>query len=163
MLGERSSWRKCAGGVKNGGRVSPERWCAMSGDNSLGDWAQAFASFHDRHRGADGKKLKFTGVFNTHMEAFIMEPEVPLDWRVLAAIWRYSWGNNSDFAIQKIGGNRIGQQDLADMLVTDKRRISDAVVLLRALNYVKPDTGHLLYPIDNPAIPSQEQAPHSPG
>lgn len=82
------------------------------------------------------------------------EPAIPLEWRFLAGIWRYAWGNNSDFAVDRIGGKQIGQHEFAIMFGVDKRRISDRAVVLRRLDYLKPDTGHMLYPVD---APNQEQ------
>lgn len=117
------------------------------------DWALAFAEFHARHRDVKGKKLVFTAIFNAAMDAFIMCPEVPLVWRVLAWIWRHSWGNSSDFCVDGIGGDPLGQQACADQFGVDKRRVHDCVALLRGLNFILPPNGHKLYPIDDPSQP----------
>jgi hypothetical protein len=63
----------------------------MSGGNGDNEWAGLFASFHARHRDPEEKKLKFTIIFNTAIESLMANPEVPLEWRVLAFIWRRSW------------------------------------------------------------------------
>jgi hypothetical protein len=129
----------------------------VSGDSPNGtEWAVVFASFHARHRDKDGRKLKFTAVFNAAMDAFIGASEIPLEWRVLAWIWRYSWGNDSDWCVDKIGGEAIGQQACADFFGVDKQRVNDAVMVLRTLNFVAPKTGHKLVPVDDP---SQYESP----
>ena len=115
------------------------------------DWGLAFAEFHARHRDVKGRKLVFTAIFNTSMEAFIACPEVPLVWRVLAWIWRYAWGNDSDYCVDKIGGSPLGQQACADHFQVDKRRVHDCVALLRGLNFILPANGHKLYPVDDPS------------
>lgn len=124
-----------------------------------GDWAQVFASFHDRHRDGKGRKLKFTLVFNVTMEAFIGNPEVPIEWRVLAFIWRHSWGNASDTVVDKIGANAcpLRQNDIASRLGVPHRRISESVILLREMNYLASDTGYLIQPIEDPTLNSGEQ------
>lgn len=120
----------------------------MSGGNNNKEWAAIFASFHARHHDPEGKKLQFTVVFNTAIESLISNSQVPIEWRVLAFIWRMSWGHSSDFAVDSIGGKRIGQTVCAEALHVDKRRVSDAVVLLRGMGYLLPGTGHALYPSD---------------
>jgi hypothetical protein len=131
------------------------------------DWALAFADFHARHRDVKGRKLVFTAVFNAAMEAFIMCPEVPLVWRVLAWIWRLSWGNDSDYCVDDIGGSPMGQQACADHFGVKKQRVHDCVVLLRELNFVLPPDGHKLYPVDDPTrnAPQSDSAENvkSPG
>src|SRR5436305_1244180 len=122
----------------------------MGSNGSGPDWVQAFAEFHKRHRDKNGKKLVFTAVFNAAMDAFISCAEVPLVWRVLAWIWRHSWGNDSDYCVDAIGGKPIGQQACADEFDIEKQRISDCVATLRVLYFVLPSTGHKLYPVDDP-------------
>jgi len=77
-------------------------------------WSDLFASFHSRHRDPKGKRLTFTVVFNTAIESLMVKSEVPLEWRVLAFIWRMSWGHSSDFAVDRIGGKQIGQTRCAE-------------------------------------------------
>jgi hypothetical protein len=117
------------------------------------DWALAFAEFHARHRDVKGKKLVFTAIFNAAMDAFITCSEVPLVWRVLAWIWRCSWGKDSDYCVDGIGGSPLGQQACADQFGVDKRRVHDCVTILRQLNFVLPPDGHKLYPVDDPTNP----------
>lgn len=124
----------------------------MTATNGNGpDWAATFAEFHRRHRDVDGKKLVFTAIFNAAMDAFILCAEVPLVWRVLALIWRYSWGNSSDYCVDQIGGEFLGQKAFAKKLGVDNRRVNDCVALLRDLYFVLPGHGHKLYPVDDPA------------
>lgn len=115
------------------------------------EWARIFSDFHDRHRDSKDKKLKYVAVFNAAMDAFINCPDVPLMWRLLALIWRTSWGNSSDFCVEEIGGRPIGQRGLAERLEVDARRINDSISDLRLLNFVEPATGHRVYPIDDPS------------
>jgi len=124
-----------------------------------GNWSRLFTEFHARHRDANGKKLKFTAVFNTHMEVFIRESEVPLEWRFLAWIWRHAWGNNSDYAVKDISGAQLRQADFADEARVEKQRVSDAAVLLRGLNFLVTGTGQKLYPVDDP---TQKPPPSGP-
>ena len=131
----------------------------MAAPNNGPDWAAAFAEFHGRHRDVKGRKLVFTAIFNAAMESFIACPEVPLVWRVLAWIWRYSWGNDSDYCVDGIGGNSLGQQGCANHFGLDKRRVHDCVTLLRDLNFVLPPDGHKLYPVDDPSNPSKDTHP----
>src|ERR1035438_1248065 len=126
----------------------------MSGGNGNNEWTDLFASFHARHRDSAGKKLRFTAIFNTAIESLMANSEAPLEWRVLALIWRMSWGHNSDYAVDAIGGNRIGQTVCAGALRVDKRRVSDAVVLLRGMGYLLPGNGQALYPSD--CLPSAD-------
>lgn len=129
-----------------------------------GDWAQRFSEFHERHKDLTGrKKLAFTAIFNATMDAYIACPDVPLDWRLLAYVWRYSWGNSSDHCVEKIGGAAIGQQHLAQSFQVDKRRVSDAITNLRILNFVRAKTGHRIVPVDDPSAPTAESpAPSGP-
>lgn len=125
------------------------------------DWAALFAEFHARHVDTRGKKLKFVIVFNASMEFFIGCREVPLMWRILAWIWRYSWGNNSDHCVDKIGGTAIGQQACAGAFQVDKRRINQCVGELRVLNFVHVKTGHRLKPVDDPGnVLAESPAPN---
>ena len=93
---------------------------------------------------------------------FISCPEVPLLWRVLAWIWRHSWGNSSDFCVDKIGGKPQGQQECADEFGVAKQRINDCVSLLRDLYFVLPSARYMLYPVDDPAHLREEKANASP-
>ena len=122
--------------------------------NGNKEWAEIFANFHARHRDPEGKRLQYTIVFNTAIESLMVNSEVPLEWRVLAFIWRMSWGYSSDFAVDSIGGKRIGQTVCAEALHVDKRRVSDAVVLLRGMGYLLPGKGQALYPSD--CLPSAD-------
>jgi hypothetical protein len=100
------------------------------------------------------------------IESILANSEVPFEWRILLFIWRMSWGHNSDFAIDRIDGKQIGQNVCAEFFGVDKRRVSDAVVLLRGMGYILPRKGQALYPGDclpsatsNAEIVSKVQAP----
>ena len=120
----------------------------MSGGTGNTEWAQLFARFLAGHHDATGKRLPSTIVFNRVIESLLANSEVPFEWRILLFNWRMSWGHNSDFAVDRIGGKQIGQNVCADFFGVDKRRVSDAVVLLRGMGYILPRKGQALYPSD---------------
>jgi hypothetical protein len=120
----------------------------MSGGTGNTEWAQLLARFHAGHHDATGKRLPYTIVFNRVIESLLANSEVPCEWRILLFIWRMSWGHNSDFAVDRIDGKQIGQNVCADFFGVDKRRVSDAVVLLRGMGYIVPRKGQALYPSD---------------
>lgn len=126
-----------------------------NGNGNTGDWAQTFAAFHEQHRDAKGRKLKFTAVFNITMEAFIGNPDVPIEWRLLAFIWRHSWGNSSNAVVDGIEGLPLRQRDIVIRLGVSRQRVSDAMTYLRAANYVASDTGTLIQPTEDPSHTAQ--------
>src|SRR5215831_1915617 len=126
------------------------------------DWVQLFSDFHARHRDSKNRKLKFTAVFNAAMDAFIACCDIPLEWRLLAWIWRYSWGHVSDYCVDGINGDSLGQEDCAGFFEVSKQRINDCVQILRQLHFVLPKTGHRLYPVDDPATKALEPDSESP-
>jgi hypothetical protein len=82
------------------------------------------------------------------IELVLANPEMPFEWQVLVYFWRMSWGHNSDFAVDAIGGKRIGQNTCAEFFHVDKRRVSAAVVFLRGIGFILPGTGQSVYPSD---------------
>lgn len=123
----------------------------MSATNGGADWGRMFADLQDAYRGPDGRRPSYTAVFNSHLDALIAEKvAVPLEWRLLAWIWRKSWGNNSECAVDKIGGKALGQNDAAEAFGVRKQRISECVAILRELNFLLCNHRYELYPVVDP-------------
>jgi len=125
-----------------------------------GAWKERAKEFFEQVESETGRKLKWVPVFTDIIEIQMHDVRFSLAWRLLAWVWRTSWGNYSlccvevDSSLQVI--RTLTQRNAATEFEELPQRINEAVALLREMGYLKPQTGFSLVP---ELVPSKIRTP----
>jgi hypothetical protein len=97
---------------------------------------------------AGHSRRNYTAVFHSHLQAVIADETFDLSLRLLALLWRSSWGRNSDWCINA-DGVLMTQADCARELGSDRRAVNPLFQALVKGNYLRLK-GREIHPIDDP-------------